>query len=487
MSLTKQLAHNTAAQLVGKVISTLLGLVAIGILTRYLGVEKFGWYATTLAFLQFIAILIDFGLIPVTAQMMSEVPAHLTAGDTPAIESYRSKLLKNLLGFRFITAVIGLGIAPAIALLFPYPHEVKIAITFTTLNMLAVAMNQIFIGYYQSRLTTYFQALGEICGRIALIVGLLACIYFNLGFIPVMWAITISSFVYTLAMWAFVGKKTVLGFGFDWSLWKTIAIKMWPIAISVMCNVIYLKGDTIILSIFRNQAEVGLYGAAYRVIDIVAQTAMMIMGLMLPLLAYAWSTGDDKKFKQHFELSFTIMMMFAIPMSIGIFILSERIIATIAGPEFSSAALPLALLSIAVIGVYVGAVFGHVAVAVNRQKETIIVYLSNALITTILYFIVIPRFGMNGAAGASVFSELFAALFLYIIIRRYTKITIGSSLLLKQCLAGLAMAIFLLLTQSFPLILSITFGAGVYFSTLLITKAISIATIKEIVSIKKGV
>ncbi len=486
MSLTKQLAHNTAAQLIGKIVSTILGLIAIGILTRYLGPEQFGWYATTLAFLQFIAIMLDFGLIPVTAQMMSEIPRDIAETDTGKLASYRSKLLKNLFGFRFVTAVIGLGIAPLIALFFPYPPEVKIAITFTTINMLSVAMNQIFTGYYQAKLTTYFQAFGEVIGRIALIVGLVLCIYFDLGFIPVMWAITISSVVYTAAMWIFARKNTSVTLGFDFSLWKKIAIKMWPIAVAVMFNVIYLRGDAVILSLYRDQVEVGLYGAAYRVIDIVAQTAMMIMGLMLPLLAYAWSKGEDRKFKEHFQLAFNIMMMFAIPMAVGLIVLSEQIMVVIAGNEFRTAALPLTLLSIAVFGIFVGGIFGHVAVAVNRQKETLPIYIVTALITLVLYFIFIPRYGMVGAAGASVFSELFAGTCLYFTIKKYTKISLSLVVLGKILLAGVCMAIVLYILQ-FHLILAILAGSAVYALVLLLLKAVSVHTIKEMVSIKKTI
>ncbi len=484
MTLTKQLAHNTAAQLGGKIISTILGLVAIGMLTRYLGVEQFGWYATTLAFLQFIAIMIDFGLIPVTAQMMSEVPPEFDNAPENKLASYRNKLMKNLLGFRFTTAVIGLGIAPFIALLFPYPQEVKIAIALTTINMLSVAMNQIFTGYYQSKLTTYFQAFGEVVGRITLILGLILCIYFNLGFIPVMGAITLSSVIYTLVMWILARKNTSVTFGFDFSLWKKIIIKMWPIAVAVMFNVIYLRGDTVILSLYRDQVEIGLYGAAYRVIDIVAQTAMMIMGLMLPLLAYAWSKGEDQKFKEHFQLAFNIMMMFAIPMAVGLIMLSKQIMVVVAGTEFISAALPLSLLSIAVFGIFFGGIFGHVAVAINRQKETLPIYIATAAITLVLYFIFIPRYGMIGAAGASVFSELFAGTCLYLIIKKYTQISLSLVVLGKILLAGACMTVVLFILQT-HLILAILAGSAVYAIVLLALKTISIHTIREMMSFKK--
>lgn len=508
MSLKKQLAHNTAAQVGGKIISTLLGLIAIGILTRYLGTEQFGWYITTLAFLQFFAILIDFGLIPVTAQMMSEVPKEIP-DDPHALSSYRARLMKNLLGFRFATAIVGLGIAPIIAIFFPYPIEVKIAILFTTINMLSVSMNQIFIGYYQSKLSTYIQALGEVVGRIALIIGLVLCLYFQWPFIPVMWAITLSSVVYTTVMWLYAKKTTSVTLAYDPVLWKKIAIKMWPIAISIMFNVIYLKGDTIILSLFQNQHEVGLYGAAYRVIDIVAQIAMMIMGLILPLLAYAWSKKDIATFKSHLQLSFNIMMLLAIPMVAILITLSERIMVFVAGEPFRDAAFPLILLSISVVGIFIGGIFGHVAVAINRQKETIWVYALTALMTTILYIVFIPIFGITGAAWGRVFSELCAGILLYITISKFTSLSLSFDVTIKALLAGLCMTTVLEIMNTIPFLVSLTTGldpyspthtltkglllcfsilsgGSVYALTIILTKAISPETLAEVLTLKKS-
>ena len=256
MSLTRKIAHNTIAEMIGKLISVSLGLVALGLMTRYLSTEQFGWYTTTISFLQFIGILIDFGLIPVTAQMMSE----------PRFE--KEALLKNLLGFRFVTAVLFLGIAPLIALFFPYPPEVKIAIGFTTISFLGVAMNQVLIGFYQTKLKMHIQAIGEVAGRIVLIGGLWFVIATQRGFLPIMGVVTLSSVAYTGVLWLRARKEQSVGFRFDWPVWKAIVIKMWPIAISIMFNVLYLKGDVLILSWFRSQAGVGIYGAAYRVIDI---------------------------------------------------------------------------------------------------------------------------------------------------------------------------------------------------------------------------
>ena len=69
MTVTR-VAHNTLAHLIGKIIATLIGIVTIGLMTRYLGQEQFGWYTTAIGFLQIVGIMIDFGLVLVTGQML---------------------------------------------------------------------------------------------------------------------------------------------------------------------------------------------------------------------------------------------------------------------------------------------------------------------------------------------------------------------------------------------------------------------------------
>jgi O-antigen/teichoic acid export membrane protein len=159
MTTTKKIAHNTAIQLVGKVISTVLGLIAVAIMTRTLGVEKFGWYVTATGFLQFIGIISDFGFTVTTANMLAE----------PAFD--KSKLFNTLFTWRLITAFVFQAAAPFLILFFPYPPEVKTAVLVMSVSFFAIALNQVFIGYYQANLRTHIQTIGEVLGRIILVVG----------------------------------------------------------------------------------------------------------------------------------------------------------------------------------------------------------------------------------------------------------------------------------------------------------------------------
>lgn len=484
-STTKSIAENTAAQMIGKIISTLLGLLAIGMMTRYLGAEQFGWYVTTISFLGFVGILVDFGLVPVTAQMMSQSPPREWRGyarhaENPETEYY-AQLLRNLLAYRFVTAVFFLGLAPLAALLFPYPHEVKIAIGFTTISFLGVAMNQVFLGLYQQKLKTHIAAIGEVVGRIVLVAGLFFIIKTNQGFIPVMWIVVASAVAYTAVMWRMAAKEQSVSFAFDSEIWKAITKKMWPIAIAIMFNVIYLKGDLVLLSLFRDQVEVGVYGAAYRVIDILAQTAMMVMGVMLPLLAYQWSRNIKETFRHYYQQSFDLMMAFALPMLVALVILATPIMTLVAGDEFTASGIPLQILAIAIFGVYLGAIFGHAAVAINKQKAVLPIYIVTAILTLIGYLIYIPKFGMLGAAWMSVFSELFAGISLLLFVRYHTKERLNLTVFAKIAFASMVMGATIYLMADTHVLIRMLVGGIVYALFVFGTGVISRETMREII------
>ncbi|MBI2436376.1 MAG: flippase [Candidatus Magasanikbacteria bacterium] len=473
MSLIKQLAHNTLSQIVGKIISTFLGLLAIGMMTRYLGTEQFGWYITAITFLQFIGILTDFGLVPVTAQMMSEP------------EFDKTQLFKNLLSYRFFTALVFWIIAPFVALLFPYPIEVKIAISFTTISFLCISINQTLTGLYQHRLKMHIPAIAEIVGRIVLVGGLWGLIHYQRGFLPVMIVITVSSVAYMLTMLLNAHKEIPLGFAFDKHIWKSITLKMWPIAIAIIFNVVYLKGDILLLSFFRSQTEVGIYGAAYRVIDIVAQTAMMVMGVMLPLLTYSWSRNEREDFAHRYQLSFDTMMLMALPIMAGMILLADKIMILVAGQEFAESGNALRILAIAVFGVFLGSVFGHTSVAINKQKKTLWIFISAAILTLIGYLVFIPRYGMYGAAWMTVFSELYVGILLWLAVKKYTQQKLRLNTLFKISLATMLMASIIYKFAFLHILILILIGILAYGIGLVLFRVVTKETIREILMTKK--
>ncbi len=470
MSTTQKIAHNTAVQLVGKIASTILGLVAVAIMTRTLGAEKFGWYVTATGFLQFIGILSDFGFTVTTANMLAE----------PAFD--KTKLFNTIFTWRVITALIFHLAAPALILFFPYPPEVKTAVLIASLSFFAIAINQVFIGYYQANLRTHIQTIGEVVGRIILVAGVGFIGITSKNFLAVMGAITLASLANTTYL---IWKHGHTSFSLDPLITRALASKMWPTALAVIFNALYLQGDRVILPLFVSQTAVGFYGAAYRVLDIAIQLAAMIMGILMPLVTFAWTRQNLEDFKKYYQLSLDLVAFFLIPITVGIFVLHTPLMRFIAGSEFDGAASILTLLSISIFGTCFGMAFGHVCLAINRQRQALFIYASDAILSIIGYLIFIPRYGVYGAIGVTIFSEFYAGILLWGLAIYHTRFSPRLGTFFKIAFASIVMGAGLTMTKNLPLPASLAIGTVVYGIGALALKVIPWNLVQQILGREK--
>lgn len=470
MSLKRAIAYNTAVQVIGKAASTALGLIAIAIMTRYLGAEHFGWYITASGFLQFIGIISDFGFTVTVSNMLAEPPFNKQA------------VLETSFTWRFVTSAFFNGLAPLIILFFPYPKEIKLAVALLALSFFSTALNQVFIGYYRERLQLMVAAVGEVVGRVVLVVGIILVAFGHFGFLPIMGVITGAAIATTVFLWLHLKP---IRWNFDRVISQALFHKMWPTALSVICNAFYLQADRVILPLYTSQTIVGLYGASYRVLDIVIQVAALIMGMIMPLITFAWARHNRSEFCQRYQLGFDVLVLILMPMIVGIFVLSRPILHFIAGNSFLAGGDYLRYLSLSIFGTCFGMIFGHIALAINRQKEALWIYGSDALLSLAGYFYFIAHYGVWGAIGVTLFSEVYAGLGLTLLTIHYSGVTPRLNSLIKILAASFAMGTALYYLPNVPLFGAIALGGAIYSGLVILLRIISPATIKEILTTPK--
>lgn len=473
MSLARKIAHNTIIQYAGKVIGTVLGLITIGFMTRYLGKDGFGYYTTIMGFLQFFGILVDFGLSLTTAQMLGHSKWN------------EDQLYANILSLRIISAIIFLGIAPLVVLLFPYPAFVKVGIVITTTSFFFMALSQIFLGFYQKHLKLTYPAYAEVGNRIFLLIAILASIYFNWGLFGILISVILSNAVQLIMLYFPAKKFGRIYLNFNTAIWKDIWKRTWPIAVSIALNLLYLKTDVIILSVVRPVEEVGLYGAAYKVIEVLTTFPILFAGILLPLLTRFWQTNQTDRFKKLIQQGFDAMSLLAWPIIIGTLFVGNDLMALIAGEEFRDSGLILQLLIWASGIIFFNAVFAHAIVALNKQKQTIWAYGITAILGVIGYLVFIPRFGALGAAAMTVVTEGLVALIVFALYVKFSKILPSFKIWFGSLISCGAMAVVLFKTQNIHFLWQILLASVVYGLMLIITRTVSKEFIRDILSLRR--
>jgi len=470
MRLSTKVAYNTIVQVASKIIVTGLGLLAVATMTRYLGREGFGQYTTIITFLSFFAIIADLGLTLVTVQMIS----------LPGVNE--NKILSNLFSLRLISAVIFLGLAPLIIIFFPYDPIVKLGVAVTTLSFFFIALNQILVGLFQKNLRMDKVSIAEVVSRIVLVAGVALVWYFDLGLIHIMTATVVASAVNFLLHYSFSRKFARIKLHFDLAVWKKIIKQSWPLALTIIFNLIYLKTDTLILSLIKSQAEVGIYGATYKVIDVLITFPFMFAGIILPIMTARWAVNNKDGFKNVLQKSYDVMIIIAIPLIIGAQFVAKDIMVLVAGHEFAPSGAVLQILILAAGLIFFGCMFSHAVIAIDKQKKIIPAYIFTAITAVIGYLIFIPKYSYFGAAWITIYSELAIGLASIYLVWKYARFLPNLKITGKALIASAVMAGALYLTSGWNLFLVLSLAVFVYFIALCLFKGIKKQDIMELIN-----
>lgn len=457
MRISTKVAYNTIVQIISKAVATILGLFAIALITRYLGQAGFGQYTTIITFLSFFAILADFGLTLVTVQMISD----------PRVNT--SKVLNNLFSLRLVSAVVFLGLAPLVVLFLPYDPIVKIGVAITTFLFLFTALNQILVGLFQKELRMDKVSIAEVASRFILLIGVYIAIKLNFGLLGILVINILANLVSFIIHFIFSRGFARIKLDFDLKIWKEIIKRSWPLALTISFNLIYLKADTLILSLIKTQAEVGIYGAAYKVIDVLTTIPFMFAGIVLPILTYNWIEKNREAFDKVLQRSFNLMAIIAIPLIVGTQFIGEEIMVMVAGNEFSISGHVLKILIVAAALIYLGVMFAHAIIAMDKQKAIIKAYIFTSITALAGYLVFIPKYSYIGAACVTIYSELVIALASIYYVWKFSKFIPDLQIVGKSLVASSFMGVCIYLlpksafSSNFKLLGVIFFACIIYF------------------------
>ncbi|MBX7141706.1 MAG: flippase [Chitinophagales bacterium] len=176
--------------------------------------------------------------------------------------------------------------------------------------------------------------------------------------------------------------------------------------------------DTFILGRYATIADVGVYRTAFKVSTIarIALTAFLVPAA--PKFAELFSQGKMKELGQSAQFATKIIFWCSAPILAGVIILSPFIMG-IFGKEFLAGTEALIILS---IGQFINAATGPVSnilMMTGRQKLNRNLMVGTTILAIILDLILIPRFGIVGAACVNTFGVILMNMIPFFLIKKY--------------------------------------------------------------------
>lgn len=211
-------------------------------------------------------------------------------------------------------------------------------------------------------------------------------------------ALALSCIITTYLMIRWLPLKPVF------SIMKRIINESVPFAASELLAVAAMRIDVLIIAFLLGKTAVGLYSPAIGLINALFLVPATVYNVIVPVLSYLF-VNHPKQAWLTAKRSLGLLFLLGAGLSI-IVVLSADFFTQVLGPSYANSLPILQLLSI-VLTIH-SLVFGLVAVlvAIGQQKKRTLAQ-SVAVITNIaLNFLIVPRFGIQGAAGVYILTEI---------------------------------------------------------------------------------
>lgn len=286
---------------------------------------------------------------------------------------------------------------------------------------------------------------------------------------------TILVFAVILVFFHFKFQR--LSFGWNKKVWGKIFSLSWPMALVGIVVTVYNQIDSVMMGFFGQLTENGWYNAALKIVRIALLPVALLSQSFYPVLSKFFKESKEK-LQEIWEYQTVIMILIAIPLTVGGIVLAPKIINFFYGQAYDPAILAFQILIVMSGIIFLYDTFRQILIISNHQKTLFAVVVAGAVANIILNWILIPKFTLYGAATATVLTNILILFLLTVIslklsiINPFTiKILLGfiSSLIASGIMY---LAISSPLTSNINVITLILIGIAVYSLSLFALKFI---------------
>jgi O-antigen/teichoic acid export membrane protein len=394
---------NTFFQAVGQAVGKLLTFFLFIFIARSLSVESFGQFNFIYAYAAIFAIFMDFGMDILIPKLVAITPLKL-------------KFLLPLIKFKLICVSLVFSIYVVITL------GMRNNDSFTTymlagLGTALYSLISFLFGIYRGKESLKYEAVFTIMHKGLFFLLSVLSVYYGFFLKGIFGALVISSTIVLIFACCHVWKR----YGYLISETNEIEIKKnkeifkeaLPYLFINVCTIIYFRIDTLMLSYLKSNYDVGIYNAAYRLMEGLIFIPGAFMTAFFPVLVRAANRGRsylNDKFKEGLISISLIGLLISGPLMIG----SYTFISLFWGQRYIEAVPILKLLAVALFIIHLNYIVTQSAIAQNKEKLYMVTVVCAVLINIGLNFPLINLYAARGAALSTIITELFLGLVLFI-------------------------------------------------------------------------
>ena len=445
-----------AGQLTIKVLSVLFSILVV----RRLGDVGYGKYSFILAYVAIFAIFSQMGLGPYTVREIAKD------------RSQTRFLFWNTITLRLILSVITIILTTVSAHLLGYSPSIVIGVFIASLGLLLQAVQRPFNGIMVGNERLDYQATVQVAKQLVFVV-LGAVLLFQGGrYLGLLIASLGGVAVMTILSATIILRRYDVGFAaIQPRRWARLLRASIPFGVVGLATMTSYKIDTVFLSFFHGDAVVGWYAAPYNLIMMLMIISHSINQSLYPSLTRRY-TEDAGTIDRVFGRVVKYLLIISLPIAVGATILARPIVSALYGEAFSRSALALQVLVWVLPAMFLTDLFGHTAMAMDNERGVARVNAVSGVFNVALNLLLIPSYGLVGAAVTTVLTELVEiAQYCFLLRPEMTSVSVKDTLG-RPLAASAIMSALVWITRGGNLLVTILAAMTVYGVCLLLTRAV---------------
>lgn len=391
--------QNTSWLMGEKILRMFVGLF-VGIwVARYLGPEQFGRLSYAQSFVFLFTAIATLGLDGIVVRELVKD------------ETKRDVLLGTAFGLKLIGAILILPILAIAVQLTSNDYYTNLLIFIIASATIFQSFNVIDF-YYQSKVLSKYVALAN---TISLALSSFIKIILILNNAPLIaFAVMMVFDMAILAIGLIIYYKKSSGlkpftWHFEWQVAVSLLKDSWPLILSSLVVSIYMKIDQVMIKEMVDVEAVGQYAAAVRLSEAWYFIPMAIASSLFPAIINAKKISE-KLYYTRLQRLYTLIVWLAIAIALPMTFLSDWLVGFLYGTDYHQAGSVLMIHVWAGVFVFLGVASGNWYLSENLQILAFMRTFYGMVTNLVLNFFMIPIYGINGAAIATLISYFIAGL-----------------------------------------------------------------------------
>jgi O-antigen/teichoic acid export membrane protein len=464
--IVKNFLLNGLSSIIGQIVT----FVTVAYYAQLIGKDFFGSITLAQQIILYFSIAVLFGLQTLGIRMISN--------DTKQAK----EAVSEIISFRLIIALGSFLIIGVLSLFMNNSYSFNIILFFFSFTLFPLAMNLdwLYIGFEKM----HHNAVYNLCKSV--IPGIIILIFLkessNIYIIPL--AMFIGVFIGVVYQYVIITFKYKIKFKFmfDFVKFRNLGMLAFPFLTSGLLAMVNNNIDKLIIGVFRNKGELGVYQAAYTFISFFITVEAMVFTPIFPALINLYKENNLEKLKTLSQGLSKYIFILILPIALGGWVLSKDIIRLVYGAEYVSAYLPFNILLIYILILYCREIYAYQLNAWNGEMKYLKTVSISAALNAILCFAFVPAFGYVAAAMITTATEIINLVLMRRDSNKLVKIKFFENPFI--ILPALLMIVFTYILKSIGanIITNLLISILVYSSLLVLLKVVKIEEIKGLLS-----